>query len=56
MFICQFFNGNPNFQAVRATKAISRIEVNLENSNPMDLDIKGNLEGPGYNENGNPRH
>ena len=38
MFICQFFNGNPNFGVKRVTKAILRVQVNNENSNPRDQD------------------
>ena len=38
MFICQFFNGNPNFGVKRVTKAILRVQVNNENGNPRDQD------------------
>ena len=38
MFICQFFNGNPNFVVTRLTKAISRVQGNNENGNPRDKD------------------
>ena len=38
MFICQFFNGNPNFEVTSLTKAILRIQGNNENSNPRDQD------------------
>ena len=31
MFICQFFNGNPNFEVTRVTKAMLRVKVNNEN-------------------------
>ena len=38
MFICQFFNGNPNFEVTSLTKAILRVQGNNENSNPRDQD------------------
>ena len=38
MFICQFFNWNPNFEVARVKKAIPSVQMNLENDNPMDLD------------------
>ena len=38
MFICQFFNENPNSVATRLTKAISRVQENNENGNPRDQD------------------
>ena len=38
MFICQFFNGNPNFEVTSVTKAISRVQGNNENGNPRDQD------------------
>ena len=38
MFICQFFNGNPNFEVTSVTKVIKRVQVNNENGNPRDQD------------------
>ena len=38
MFIYQFFNENLYFKVARGTKAISRVQVNNENSNPRDKD------------------
>ena len=34
MFICQFFNGNPNFEVTSVTQLMSRVQVNHENNNP----------------------
>ena len=38
MFICQFFNGNPNFEVTSVTKATPRVQGNNENGNPRDQD------------------
>ena len=38
MFICQFFNGNPNFEVTSVTKVMSRVQVNNEDGNPRDQD------------------
>ena len=38
MFICQFFNQNPNLEFTSVTKVMSRVQVNHENDNPRDLD------------------
>ena len=38
MFLGYFFKGNPNFEVIWASKAISRVQVNFVNSNPMDMD------------------
>ena len=38
MFICQFLNGNPNFEVTRVTQVKSRVQVNNENGNPKNLD------------------
>ena len=38
MFICQFFNENPNFWITMVTKEILRVQVNKENGNPRDQD------------------
>ena len=36
MFICQFFNQNPNFEFSNVTKVMSRVQVNNENGNQRD--------------------
>ena len=33
MFICQFFNGSPNFEVTSVTKVMSRVQVNNESRN-----------------------
>ena len=38
MFRCQFFDGNPNLEVSRLTKAMSRVQVNDENGNLRDQD------------------
>ena len=38
MFICQFFNGNPNFEVTSVTQVMSRVQVNHENNIPRDKD------------------
>ena len=38
MFICQFFNGNPNFEVTSVTKVMSRVQVNNGDGNPRDQD------------------
>ena len=36
MFICQFFNQNPNFEFSNVKKVMSRVQVNNENGNQRD--------------------
>ena len=38
MFIGYFFNGNPNFEVTRMTKAMLRVKVNNMNGNPRNQD------------------
>ena len=38
MFLCQFFNENPDFGVTSLTKVMSRVKVNNENGNPRDQD------------------